>query len=162
MNYVYLGKIVNTHGIKGEIRILSDFNHKEHVFKKDFNVYIGKEKTKETLQTYRVHKNYDMVTLCGIANINDVLKYKGQNIYINREDLGDLVLNEDYIGLDVYIEDYVGKVTEIISSKAHDLLVIENEDKKYLVPKIDEFIELVNFDDKKIIIKNIKGLIDEN
>ena len=50
MEYVYLGKITNTHGIKGEIRIISDFANKDIVFKKGFNIYIGKEKIQETLE----------------------------------------------------------------------------------------------------------------
>ena len=73
--YRYLGKIVNTHGIKGEIRILSDFEKKELVFRPDFEIYIGEEKKKEIIQTYRHHKNFEMNTIQGYQNINEVLKY---------------------------------------------------------------------------------------
>jgi len=82
MNYVYIGNIVNTHGIKGEVRILSSFNYKEYIFKKNFNLYIGKNKEKQTINSYRFHKIFDMVTFYGIDNINDVLKYKGEKVYI--------------------------------------------------------------------------------
>ncbi len=159
--YIYLGKIVNTHGIKGEIRILSDFDYKDIIFKKDFKIYIGKDKQEETINTYRVHKNYDMVTLNGINDINDVLKYKGQNVYINKEDIKDLKVDEDYIGLDVYTDKYIGKITDILKGK-NDILVIENESKRYLVPKVDNFIKNIDFDNNKIYINNIKGLIDED
>lgn len=159
--YIYLGKIVNTHGIKGEIRILSDFDYKDVVFKKDFKIYIGKEKKEEIINTYRVHKNYDMITLNGIDNINDVLKYKGQNVYINKEDIKDLKVDEDYIGLDVYTDKYIGKITDILKGK-EDILVIENQSKRYLVPKVDNFIKNIDFDNNKIYINNIKGLIDED
>ena len=98
-NYVYIGKIVNTHGIKGELRILSDFDKKELVFKNNFNIYIGPSYIKETINTYRVHKEYDMVTLIGYDNINEVLKYKGLNVYINRDDLN--LDNNDYIMSDL-------------------------------------------------------------
>ena len=97
MKYIYLGKIVNTHGIKGEIRILSNFDKKELVFQKDFKVYIGNKKEEYQINSYRVHKNYDMITLKGINDINEVLKYKGSNIYINRDDLN---LNENEYLLD--------------------------------------------------------------
>ena len=50
MKYIYVGKIVNTHGIKGEIRILSDFLKKDLVFKKDFTLYIGPNKEKEIME----------------------------------------------------------------------------------------------------------------
>ena len=39
MDYIYIGKIVNTHGIKGEVRILSDFKYKDRIFKNGFNMY---------------------------------------------------------------------------------------------------------------------------
>jgi len=162
MDYIYIGKIVNTHGIKGEIRIISDFNYKEMIFKKGFSIYIGNDKNKEIINTYRVHKNYDMVTLENINNINDVLKYKGLNAYINKNDLENIIFDEDYIGLEVYTDKYVGNVTDIMKSKAHDILVIENDENKYLVPKIDEFINKIDLENNKIYINNIIGLIDEN
>ena len=73
MNLIYIGDIVNTHGIKGEVRILSDFKYKKDVFKKGNYVYVGYDKDKLKLNSYRVHKNFDMVTFEGINNINDVL-----------------------------------------------------------------------------------------
>ena len=159
--YRYLGKIVNTHGIKGEVRILSDVDFKNIVFKKGFNLYIGSNKIKETINTYRVHKNFDMVTFEGINNINDVLKYKGENIYILKDDIGSTITDEDYIGLSVYTDKYIGKVTSILKGY-NDILVIENETKKYMVPKLDNFIKNIDFDKKEIYIENIKGLIDED
>lgn len=161
MKYVYLGKITNTHGIKGEIRILSDFSNKDVVFKKGFNIYIGKEKIKETINTYRVHKNYDMVTLIGYDDINDVLKYKGSLVYINKEDIKGIIVDEDYIDMEVYTDKYIGKITDILKGK-EDIFVIENEDKKYLVPNVDYFIKNIDLENKKIYINNIKGLIDED
>ena len=87
MDYVYIGKIVNTHGIKGEIRLLSDFKYKDRVFKKGFNIYIGKDKINKVINSYRYHKVFDMITLEGINNINDVLIYKGKNVFVKRDDI---------------------------------------------------------------------------
>ena len=84
MELIKIGKIVNTHGIKGELRILSKFPYKEKVFIKNMKVYIDK-KNIEIINTYRKHKNFDMVTFEGYSNINEVLKYKGKNIYINKD-----------------------------------------------------------------------------
>ena len=159
--YRYLGKIVNTHGIKGEVRIISDVDFKNVVFIKGFNLYIGSKKIKETINTYRVHKNFDMVTFESISNINDVLKYKGEDVYVLKSDIEDVITDEDYIGLSVYTDKYIGKVTSVLKGY-NDILVIENEDKKYMVPKLDNFIKDIDLEDKKIIIENIKGLIDED
>ena len=81
MNWIYIGKIVNTHGIKGEVRLLSNFSKKALVFKKDFKIYIGEEKEEEIINTYRPHKQFDMLTFQGINDINKVLKYKGKKVY---------------------------------------------------------------------------------
>ena len=61
MDYIYIGDIVNTHGLKGEVRIISEFKFKASVFKIGMNFYIGKDKNKEVVSSYRTHKTFDMV-----------------------------------------------------------------------------------------------------
>ena len=70
MNYLYIGKLVNTHGIKGEVRILSNFRHKDKVFVKGFKFYVGKDKKEYVVETYRKHKNFDMVVFKDNYDIN--------------------------------------------------------------------------------------------
>lgn len=162
MKYVYLGKIVNTHGIKGEVRILSDFLYKEEVFKKERIFYIGNEKNKEVMHTYRPHKNYDMITFEGIDDINDVLKYKGKNIYIERSDLKiDGYVTEDLLNLVVQSDHEIGKVVDVLTSKAGRILVVHGKHKN-MIPFVDEFIKEVNIQENYIKIKEIEGLIDED
>lgn len=161
MNLIYFGKIVNTHGLKGEIRIISDFKYKEDVLKKNSKIYI---KNKEyIINSYRYHKIYDMVTLNNINTIDDALKVKGEEVYINRSDYEfDGYLSEDLIGLDVYDEsNYKGKVVDILKSNLYDILVIEGI-KRHMVPNIDKFIDKVDLENKKINIKYIRGLDNED
>ena len=73
---IYIGKIVNTHGIKGELRILSNFSSKNKVFIPQMPIYIDNQK--EIINSYRHHKMFDMITLKNYNNINEVLKYKGK------------------------------------------------------------------------------------
>jgi 16S rRNA processing protein RimM len=164
MKYIYLGKIVNTHGLKGEIRLLSDFKYKERVFKKDFNIYIGKDKVKETITSYRHHKIFDMICLEGYTNINEVLKYKGERVYILKSDLNlqkNEYLDEDLIGLEVYIENKViGTIKRIDKNKAHDIILVKGTTKEYLIPYVKEFIKEIDLTNNKIIINDIKGLIE--
>ena len=75
MEYLYVGRIVNTHGIKGELRIKSDFDYNEKVFKPGITLYIGKFYTPEVITSFRHHKEFEMVTFKGYDNINQVLKY---------------------------------------------------------------------------------------
>lgn len=159
--YIYIGKIVNTHGIKGEVRILSYSNYKKEIFKINNHLYIGKNKEELTIKTYRVHKNLDMVTFDSINDINEVLKYKGENVYIKKEEIKiDGYFDEELIGLEVYTDKLIGKVKEIRKGY-QDLFVIEGN-KEYLVPKIEPFIKKIDIENKKIYINNIEGLIDEN
>ena len=162
MQYIFIGEIVNTHGIKGEVKIISDFKYKDKVFVKGMNLYIGKNKENVVISSYRKHKNYDMVTFENINDINDVLIYKSENVYIDKSSIKiDGYFDEDIIGLDVYVKDtYKGKVTDIMKTKAHDIIVIDNH--KYLVPYIDEFVKKIDIDNKRIEIVEMKGLFDEN
>ncbi len=163
MDFIYLGKLTNTHGIKGEVRILSDFEKKTKVFQKDFNLYLGTNKDKYIINTYRVHKNYDMVTFKDINNINDIEKYKGMKVYINKDDLklktGDF-LYQDLIGIDVYDEENVliGKIIDYMYNKANILLQVDGT-KQFYIPYVAEYIDKVDINNKKIKVKNVKGLI---
>ena len=163
MKYLYIGKIVNTHGIKGEIRILSNFKFKEKIFIKGMKIYIGKDKVEETINTYRHHKQFEMITMDGYSNINEVLKYKQQQVYINKEDLkldSNEYLDEDLIGLNVKINNnIVGTIKRIEKNPHQDLLVVKTTKKDCLIPYVSDIIEEINFKEGYISIKDIKGLI---
>ena len=141
MDYIYIGKIVSTHGIKGEVKIISDFFEKDKIFKKGFKLYITPLYHEEVINTYRVHKNYDMVTFNGYNDINEILKYIGMGVYIKRSDLDlkeDEYLLSDLIGYAVYDNNkLLGKVSGI-NFNNNVLLKI---DDNFYIPFIDEFIE---------------------
>lgn len=164
MELVCIGEIVNTHGIKGEVKVISEFKFKEEVFKKGFVFYIGRFKDKLVLDKYRKHKIYDMLIFEGITNINEVIIYKGEELYINREDLKiDGYLNEDLIGFSVFEKDsFIGHISDIINNNAHDVLIINNEISRFMIPFVDEFVKEIDFENKKVKIEKIEGLIDEN
>ena len=161
MDLIYIGKIVNTHGLKGEIRIISDFKYKNDVFKLNNVIYINNNKY--TIKSYRYHKIYDMITLENINNIESAEELKGLNIYINRDDYKfDGYLNEDLIGLEVYDDNKLkGNIVDILKTSTNDLLVIDGI-KKHMVPNIPEFVKEVDLKNKKIYIKYIRGLDNED
>ena len=134
MNYIYIGDIVNTHGIKGEVKILSHFKYKSSVFIKGTSLYVGSFKKKLIINSYRKHKVFDMVTFVGINDINDVLEYKGEPVYIDKNEVQiDGILNEDLLDMDVYGNDsFVGNVTDILNNGVYDILVVENNSHKSL------------------------------
>lgn len=161
MALIKIGKIVNTHGIKGELRLLSKFPYKDKVFIKDMTIYINKE-NKEVINSYRKHKNFDMITLNGYTNINEVLKYKGKNVYVNDGDIKleeNKYLDEDIIGLTVIYENNTkGTIYKIERYEKTSLLVVRNDEKEYLIPYNDNIIDKIDINNKKIYIKDIKGL----
>lgn len=164
MEYLYIGKIVNTHGIRGEVRILSKFKYKSRVMCKYFKVYIGKNKKEEIINSYRPHKQFDMITMEGINNINDVLKYKGKPIYINKNDLvlaSGEYLDEDLIGLKVIMNNEIkGSIVKIESDKYQDKLIVNNNDTLYKVPYVCDIIKDINLKEGTITLEDIKGLLD--
>lgn len=160
--YICIGKVSNTHGIKGEIRIKSNFLKKNLVFKKDFRLYFGKNKVQEVINTYRPHKEFDMVTLKEINNINDVLKYKGTLVYIKRNDLN--LNNKEYIIEDLIdckvIEDKktLGIIKDFMYNNGNVLLNVFG-DKEFFIPYNEYFIKNVDLENKIVNTQNAKDLI---
>ncbi len=159
MKLVYIGKYTNTHGLKGEIKILSDFEYKDKVFNIGNEIYI--DKTKYLIATYRTHKGYDMITLEGVSSINDIEDLKGSNVYIDNDYYKFEYVYSDLIGFSVYDDEYRGEVVNLEKNKLYPLLKVKYN-KEYLIPFIDNFIKKVDIDNKKIYINYMKGLYDED
>jgi len=159
MDLVYVGKIVNTHGIKGELRIKSDFEKKDLVFKVGNRIIIDKEE--HIIRTYRFHKIFDMITIDELDNINDVLCYVGKNVYVSRDSLKlkeKEYLLSDLIGLNVVFNDTIYGIVKDYSNDVNPLLKIEF-DKNYYIPINSNYIKYVDLENGKIIVENIEGLI---
>ena len=159
MKLVYIGKYTNTHGLKGEIKILSDFEYKDEVFKVGNKIIINNKEY--IIDSYRVHKGYDMVTLEGINNINDIESLKGSKVYVDNDDYNFEYVYNDLIGFKIYDTDFRGEVIDIIKNKLYPLLKVKYN-KNYLIPFTDIFIDKVDISKKTIYIHYMKGLYDEN
>lgn len=159
MEYVCIGKLVNTHGIKGEVKLLSNFEYKNKVFVVGMNFYIGEDKEKVTVNSYRHHKVFDMVTFKEYNYINYVLKFKNKLVYVLKPDLAldnNLILDRDYIGMNAYYEGVlVGKVKDIIDNNGYKLMLIGTK----FVPFNKEFISSVSVTKNELILKNVEGLL---
>lgn len=162
--FVYVGKIVNTHGIKGEIRILSDFEFKDKVFVPNMKIYIGRKKEEEVIKTYRHHKNFEMITMNGYTNINEVLRYKGLYVYVDKDDLElseDEILDSDLINLTVIVDGVnKGVVTDIRNTGNNKLLEIDSFGKMVLIPYQKEFVSRIDLGNNEIIVTPIKGMFE--
>ena len=159
--YVLIGKIVNTHGIKGELRLLSNFKYKDRVFLENRRIYIGEEKVEAIINSYRHHKIFEMITLKGYNNINEVLKYLNKEVFVKRNDLSlntNDYLDEDLVNLSVIFNNQeVGHVVAVrqINPKNKIIEALIN-DKITLIPYHNDFIKNVDLENKKIEL-NLRG-----
>lgn len=168
MEYLIVGKIVGTHGIKGEVKVKSDTSFKDERYKKGSILYLDFQNKKEQIKidSHREHKNMDLITFNGYNNINDILKYVGCDVLVKKEDLKELEDGEyyydDLIGLMAFETSgkKIGEVIDINEVPQGIILVIEKEDgKRALVPFVPYFIKDVDLEEEKIIIEPIEGLL---
>ncbi len=156
MNYVCVGKIVNTHALKGEVRIISNFEYKDRIFKKGFKLYMGQFKDEEEIETYRVHKQFDMVKFVGIDYINDVIKYKGLSVYINKEDLDlkdDEILENEFSGMKVYSNNKeVGIINEYRNDNGNKMIKVNDK----FIPYNKDFITKIEKQNNIIYMHDIE------
>ena len=162
MNKLYIGKIVNTHGIKGELRIKDNLTKKqrEEIFKVGSNLIIDEKSYKIT--SYRVHKDYDMVTFLGFNNINDVMFLKGKKVYKERSGIN--LNNEDI--LDSELITYKVKTTDNIEGKIIDVEETGNNykilrllinDSEVLVPYHKDFVT-IDSNKKEVLVRLLEEL----
>ena len=158
MDKVFIGKIVSTHGIKGELKILSDFPYKDKVFVVDKKIIIDDKEY--TIKSYRVHKNFDMVTLDNYKDINEVLFLLKKNVYVYKENLNldsDEVLDEDLITYKVLTNTgKVGIIKEIFKASETNKIIRVLFDKEVLIPY--NFIKKVDKDKKEVTVELIDGM----
>lgn len=150
---IYIGKYVNTHGIKGEIRIKSDFKYKDKVFFVGNTLIIDNQEF--IINSYRRHKEYDMITLKGITNINQIIDLKGSKVFVFNISLDDgEYLDSTLIGFKVYMNNiYKGDVLDIkYLNNSKKILVVNN---KYVPFELVN----VNLDKKRIDVMEVDGLL---
>lgn len=157
---IYIGKVVSTHGIKGEIRILSDFEYKDKVFVVGNSLYIQEKKYK--IQTYRKHKNFDMVTLNDYNNINDVLHLMKEKVYFREEDLkldDNEILDDELVKYNVITTDgKKGKVLEIFFASPSNKIIRTYFDKEILIPMNSPMLVKIDKNKKQILIDLVDGM----
>lgn len=156
---IYIGKITSFHGVKGEIRIKSDFEYKEKAFQVGKKVIIEQKEYK--IKSYRRHKDYEMITLDDYNSLNDVMFLKNKKVYMEEEELNlesEEHLDQDYKNLVVFYNNKeMGIVKDVYKiTRKKKIIVVEYKEKEVYVPF--ELIESVDFENKKINIKYIEGL----
>ncbi|AMR50280.1 ribosome maturation factor RimM [Bacillus velezensis] len=167
-----VGKIVNTHGIKGEVRVISKTDFAEERYKPGNTLYLfvegAAEPIKVTVSAHRLHKQFHLLQFKEMPSLNEVEHLRNMVIKVPEEDLGELEEDEFYfheiIGCEVVSEDgeLIGTVKEILTPGANDVWVVARKGKKdALIPYIASVVKDININEKKIKIHVMEGLIDE-
>ena len=165
--YLDSGKIVGTHGIRGEVRIDPWCDSPEFLcaFKK---LYLDNKGETFIEVKSRPHKNVTLSKIKGLDTIEQAEKLRGKIVYINRDDinLGEGVnFVQDLIGLEVRDVDndtVYGKISDVIRTGANDVYEItDSNNKKYLAPVIDEVVIESDVDNGFILIRPMKGIFDD-
>lgn len=164
--YLELGQIVNTKGLKGEIK-LNSFAEDNNVFEKLSTVYLKQKNTMKECKIEKAycHKNQVIIKFENCNSIDEAELLRNAYLLVKRKDLGELPEGvyyiADLIGLDVYTDEdmLLGKVDDIYSTGSNDIYVVKDElGKQKLLPGIKEVIKNIDIDEGKIIVHLIKGL----
>jgi 16S rRNA processing protein RimM len=164
-----VGKIVNTQGLKGEVRVISktDFPEKRYKIGNKLFLFLPKSETpiELTVKSHRTHKSFDMLTFEGYESITEVEKFKEGFLKVPDSQLDELDEDEFYfheiIGCTVITTEgkEIGKILEILTPGANDVWVIKAGGKEILIPYIEDVVKKVDVKEKTIIIEPMEGLL---
>ena len=156
MEYYNVGKIVNTHGVRGEVRVLATTDFIDERFAKGNTLYLQQsgEPLPLTIESTRQHKGFVLVKFVGYDNINGVEQFRDHELMVSADD-------QQIIGLDVETTDgrHLGKIKEILSPGANDVWVVERPEKRdLLLPVIDDVVKNVDLDKNLVTVELMEGL----
>ncbi|MDU5333457.1 ribosome maturation factor RimM [Enterococcus sp.] len=170
-NYYKVGKIVNTHGIRGEVRVISTTDFTEERYQVGEQLFLFRDNQDVlplTIASYRRHKNFDLLSFEGYPNINDVEAFRDGILKISEKQMGELDEHEYYyheiIGLVVVDENdkEIGKITEILSPGANDVWVVKRKGKKdALIPYIESVVKDIDLTEGVVHVEIPEGLLDD-
>ena len=166
-DYIKVGKIVNTHGVKGYIKCIPLTDDLERFEELEY-VYTEKDNIKRTIDDVWYQKGLVCLKLKDIDDMDKAELFKDTYISIVEDQLRVLPENSYYLfdleGMDVYSNngDYIGKISEVYQTGANDVYEVKNNINSYLIPAIKDVVKSVNVQDKKMIINVIEGLLEWN
>lgn len=165
-----VGKIVNTHGIRGEVRVISRTDFADERYKVGNSLFLFKDQQETPIQltitSHRKHKNFNLLTFEGYNNVNDVVNFKEGLLKVPESYLGDLEEDEYYfheiIGCKVQTStgEELGTIREILTPGANDVWVIQaKKGKDILIPYIADVVKEIDIANKTITIEPMEGLL---
>jgi 16S rRNA processing protein RimM len=165
--FLQVGVIANTHGIRGEVKVFPTTDDPAR-FKKLKKVFLdtGKGHLEMEIEQVKFFKQFVILKFKGYDDINDIEKFKKKSLLVDRAHAVKCKKDEyfiaDLIGLSVYTEDgsHLGTLVDVLQTGANDVYTVEMEDKReVLIPAIGECILDVDLDERKMQVHLLKGLL---
>lgn len=163
--YLEAGKIVTTHGIKGEVKIMPYTDTPELLCEFD-RLFIGKSHEEIAIERSRAFKNMVIAKLKGYDTPEAAEKLRNKLLYMHRDDLEldeNTYFIQDLIGIEVSDADsgsLYGKITDVMQTGANDVYVVQGADREYLVPAIPEVVISTDIDKNTMTIRPLEGLFE--
>lgn len=163
MEYIKIGKILNTKGLKGEVKVKAFTNLQDQRFQVGNIVYIevGNQYLPLQIIQHKTIKNLELLAFKDFEDINKIEQYQGFDLFAVADDEVILEDNEymveDLIGLNVYQNNILkGEVKDIISYPQGDYLLVVTDNGESLIPFRDEFV--IGVDEDRIDVIDMEGL----
>jgi len=166
MEKIRVGRIVNTFGIRGELKVevITDFPEDRFAKGRELFVTLNGKDVSLKVASVRYHKGFAMILFEGYDNINQVEIYKGCELYIAKDaikELKDGYYTFELVGMRAEFEDgeVIGEVKDVETYPANSVLRCEYHEKDVLIPFVDAFIMGVDKKEKRIVVRRVEGLL---
>ena len=163
--FLEAGKIVTTHGIRGEVKIMPYTDSPDLLAEFD-RLFMGKDRTEVIIERSRVFKNTVIAKIEGVDTPEAAEKLRNKVLYMHRDDLeldDDTYFIQDLIGLEVRdanTQQVYGRIADVMQTGANDVYVIKGDDREYLVPAIADVVVSTDVDGGVMTIRPLDGLFD--
>lgn len=157
--YIEAGEIVTTHGIRGEVKVLSWLDSPEMLCEFDRCRIEGKE---YAMDAVRVQKTCNLVKLRGVDTMEDAQKLRGKTMELYREDISDeLIFAAELVDVEVFADGAsIGRIKEVLDYPGNSVYVVQGE-REYLIPAVKEFILSTDLEKNQMQVKLLKGMASD-
>lgn len=157
--YIEAGEIVTTHGVRGEVKVLSWLDSPEMLCEFDRCRISGRE---YVMDSVRVQKTCNLVKLRGVDTMEDAQKLRGKTMELYREDISDeLIFAAELVDVEVYADGAcIGKIKEVLDHPGNSVYVVQGE-REYLIPAVKEFILSTDLERNQMQVKLLKGMASD-
>ena len=157
--YIEAGEIVTTHGVRGEVKVLSWLDSPEMLCEFDRCRISGRE---YVMDSVRVQKTCNLVKLRGVDTMEDAQRLRGKSMELYREDISDeLIFASELVDVEVYADGAcIGKIKEVLDYPGNSVYVVQGE-REYLIPAVKEFILSTDLEKNQMQVKLLKGMASD-